>query len=284
MTMIGVLGAPKLLGGLNQFISSSEGQSLGKAAGSSWSSAFMAGIEAFGLGWAIGTWLRNNVKLGDKTLGEWADAGIEHLMGEVQDENEFNTPENTGVIYYEGKRMEVDPNSQVYKTYNPEGYNEWLQKYAKPGVGALYDRSLIPRVEGDIAGQPANNLKPKPESRRNLETFSYYFGSGLNTAYKYDEYNNLSEAWLKYGGQAFGNGGRVTRPTFALIGEKEPETVVPDSKRGAFGNTTQINNITINGVYNIQDPESRRELIGEISRELGNLSTIQKRALGGTGW
>ena len=82
----------------------------------------------------------------------------------------------------------------------------------------------------------------------------------------------------------FGNGGRVTRPTLAIVGEKEPETMVPDSKRGVFGNTTQNINVTINGAYNIESPDSRRSLIEEMSRELANLGVIQKRAVGGAGW
>ena len=82
----------------------------------------------------------------------------------------------------------------------------------------------------------------------------------------------------------FGDGGRVTHPTLAIVGEKEPETIVPDSKRGAFGNTTQNISVTINGAYNIEDPESRRSLVEEMSRELANLGINQKRAVGGAGW
>jgi hypothetical protein len=82
----------------------------------------------------------------------------------------------------------------------------------------------------------------------------------------------------------YGDGGRVTHPTLAIVGEKEPETIVPDSKRGAFGNTTQNISVTINGAYNIEDPESRRSLVEEMSRELANLGINQKRAVGGVGW
>ena len=295
MDALSVIAAPKLLSSmLSAFKTNSDCQSnfasikdylsqeiggSGKDAGMSWSNAFMAGLEAFGLGWAVGTWLRDNVVIGEKTLGEWVDAGLEKLLGEIP-ENEFNTPANTGVIYYEGKRMEVDPNSQVYKTYNPEGYNEWLQKYAIPGGFTADSQALVPRVEGDVAGQPANNLKEKPESRRNLETFSYYYKNGLNTAYKYDENNQLSEAWLKYGGLAFGNGGHVTRPTIALIGEKEPETVVPDSKLNSIGSTTNYITINVEG-YSIKNDEEFTELL---SRKLSELSVRQQRAVGGAGW
>lgn len=82
----------------------------------------------------------------------------------------------------------------------------------------------------------------------------------------------------------FGDGGRVTQPTLAIVGEKEPETIVPDSKRGAFGNTTQTFNITINGTFDMTNPEERRKIIEEFSRELGDLSLTQKGAVGGVGW
>jgi hypothetical protein len=82
----------------------------------------------------------------------------------------------------------------------------------------------------------------------------------------------------------FAEGGRVTRPTIAMIGEREPETIVPDSKRGAFGNTTQNISVTINGAYNIENPESRQSLIEEMSRELASLGINQRRAVGGIGW
>lgn len=285
MTMIGLSGAPKLLGGITDFTGSGEGQSLGQAAGSSWSDAFMAGIKAFkafGLGWAIGSYLRDNIVIGDKTLGEWVEAGAEKLFGEIPDESEFDDASNTGYINYNGKVIKVDPNSQVYKTYNPSGYNEWLQNEATNGE--YYTEHLVPRVEGDVAGKPANNLQARPATKHNTETFRYVQNGAIQTAFKYDEYNQLSEAWKKYGGIAFGDGGRVTKPTFALIGEKEPETIIPDSKLGAVGNTTQNISITINGAFNVEDPESRHALVEEMSRELASLGINQQRAVGGKAW
>jgi hypothetical protein len=91
MTMIGLLGAPKILGGITDFTSSGEGQSLGQAAGTSWSTAFMAGIRAFGLGYAIGTYLRDNITIGDKTLGEWVDQGTEKALDKVADSKLLNS-------------------------------------------------------------------------------------------------------------------------------------------------------------------------------------------------
>jgi hypothetical protein len=278
MTMIGLLGAPKLLGGITDFTGSGEGQSLGQAAGSSWSGAFMAGIKAFGLGWAIGSYLRDNIVIGDKTLGEWAEAGAEKLFGEIPDESEFDDASNTGYINYNGKVIKVDPNSQVYKTYNPSGYNEWLQNEATNGE--YYTEHLVPRVEGDVAGKPANNLQARPATKHNTETFRYVQNGAIQTAFKYDEYNQLSEAWKKYGGIAFGDGGRVTKPTFALIGEKEPETIIPDSKRGDFGTTYNYITVNVDG-YSIKNDAEFTELLSD---KLAQLGITQQRAVGGKAW
>ena len=73
---------------------------------------------------------------------------------------------------------------------------------------------------------------------------------------------------------AFATGGRVTRPTLALIGENEPETVIPDSKRGEFGNTYNIT-VNVNGSGLTTE---------EQARELAELSIAQIRAIGGTGF
>ena len=282
MTMIGLLGAPKLLGGITDFTGSGEGQSLGQAAGTSWSGAFMAGIKAFGLGWAIGSYLRDNIVIGDKTLGEWVEVGAEKLLGEIPDEGEFDDASNTGYINYKGKVMAVNPNSQVYKTYNPSGYADWLQNEATNGE--YYTEHLVPRVEGDVAGQYPQNLKAKPVQKDERETFKYYYNGKLNSAYKRDVYGRLTEEWLKYGGIAFGGGGRVTKPTFALVGEKEPETIIPDSKRGEFGNTynTEVH-IHIDGTGKNAD-EIADEAIEIVSSKLSFLGITQQRAVGGKSW
>lgn len=79
---------------------------------------------------------------------------------------------------------------------------------------------------------------------------------------------------------AYAEGGRVTRPTIALIGEKEPETVVPDSKLNSIGSTTNYITINVEG-YSIKNDEEFTELL---SRKLSELSVRQQRALGGAGW
>lgn len=226
MTMIGVLGAPKLLGGLTNFIGGAEGKEIGKAAGMSWSNAFMAGIEAFGLGWAIGTWLRDHIEFGGKTLGEWVDEGTEKFFGDIPEtEEEFDNSYNTGWINYNGKLMKINPseNPELYAKYNPQAYASWYEKHGR-----------FTRYKGINV--------PEPEM--------------------------------------YGDGGRVTRPTFAIVGEKEPETIIPDSKMNSIGNTTNYITINVEG-YNIKNDEEFTELL---SRKLSELSVRQQRALGGAGW
>lgn len=74
----------------------------------------------------------------------------------------------------------------------------------------------------------------------------------------------------------FANGGRVTKPTYALIGEKEPETVVPDSKLGMLGGVT-ININVEGGISSDYDVE-------RIANKLADLNIFQTRAIGGTGY
>lgn len=266
-TAIGILGAPKLLGGLNNFIGSSEGQSLGQTAGSSWSGAFMAGIKAFGLGWAIGTYLRDNIKIGDKTLGEWIDYKME---GKDEEGNYSSNVFGVKAMIDDYKAANDELDSFTYT--NKYGYTVKGYKYDINGNETEAYKSYLKGQES-LAN---SNINSK-------ETFKYYANGGIQSAFKYDDFGNLSEAWKKYGGQAFAEGGRVTRPTIALVGEKEPETIIPDSKLGALNNTQNIS-ITINGAFNMENPESRHALVEEMSRELAGLGISQRRALGGKSW
>ena len=76
----------------------------------------------------------------------------------------------------------------------------------------------------------------------------------------------------------FGDGGRVTKPTLAIVGEKEPETIVPDSKRNQMGgNTINININVEGGISSDYDVE-------RIAQKLAELSVLQTRAIGGTGF
>jgi hypothetical protein len=263
MTMIGLLGAPKLLGGITDFTSSGEGQSLGQAAGSSWSGAFMAGIRAFGLGYAIGTYLRDNIKIGDKTLGEWVDQAAEEALSGKDEEGNYNTSIFGNIARIKDYNKAMEDKYDVYT--DPYG-----NQYYKTSIGGEDSDAVYRKMERDKS--------------INLETFKYYANGGIQSAYKYDAKGNLSEAWKKYGGIAFGDGGRVTKPTFALIGEKEPETIVPDSKRGEFGNTynTEVH-IHIDGTGKNAD-EIADEAIEIVSTKLSFLGITQQRAVGGKSW
>lgn len=212
MTMIGLMGAPKLLGGITDFTGGEEGQELGKAAGQSWSGAFMAGVKAFGLGWALGTYIRDELveKYGEEKVNDVIGGGAFGVLGLSQ----------------EMKVAQEKANSYTYT-------NKYGQKVTIP---------------------------------------------------MYDENANYTEAYKKVAMQGpplpkFGNGGRVTRPTLAIVGEKEPETMVPDSKRGQFGNTYNIS-INVEG-YSIKNDEEFTELL---SQKLAELSVRQQRAQGGTAW
>ena len=87
MTMIGLMGAPKLLGGITDFTGGEEGQALGKAAGQSWSGAFMAGVKAFGLGWALGTYIRDELveKYGEEKVNDVIGGGAFGVLGLSQE-------------------------------------------------------------------------------------------------------------------------------------------------------------------------------------------------------
>lgn len=76
----------------------------------------------------------------------------------------------------------------------------------------------------------------------------------------------------------FGDGGRVTRPTLAIVGEKEPETIIPDSKLNQIGgNTINININVEGGISSDYDVE-------RIAQKLADLNVLQTRAIGGTGF
>ena len=224
MTMIGLLGAPKLLGGITNFTGGEEGQELAAAAGSSWSGAFMSGIKAFGLGWAIGSYLRDNITIGDKTLGEWVETGAEKVFGEIHDE---------------------DAGEEMFTTIDGR-------------------KALMYDAQGNYTKAYENDQKKRFEQQK-----AAWSNFDIN---EYRRQNGLP---------MFGDGGRVTRPTLAIVGEKEPETIVPDSKRGEFGNKTIIQKVEII----IQGAgKDKYEIAEETSRELAELSVRQQRALGGAGW
>ena len=82
----------------------------------------------------------------------------------------------------------------------------------------------------------------------------------------------------------FGDGGYVTKPTLAVVGEKGNEYIVPEEKMNQNGNTyIEKIEFNINGAFDMGSPEDRERLIEEMSSRLQTLSISQQRALGGVG-
>lgn len=81
----------------------------------------------------------------------------------------------------------------------------------------------------------------------------------------------------------FGTGGRVTQPTLAIVGEKEPETIVPDSKKGQFGNTINVS-VNVSGADLLNAESVGNAITEKLSQALAELSVRQQRAAGGVGW
>ena len=222
MTMIGLLGAPKLLGGITDYIGSEDGKEMGKSAGMSWSNAFMSGIKAFGLGWAIGTHIR------DALVEEYGEEAVNDTLGGA----------GFGVLGVENEAKLAAEKANSYTFTNRYGKETTIPMYDEKGNYT------------DVYKKVAMQGPQLPDSA--------FIGPKL---------------------PKFGNGGRVTQPTLAIVGEKEPETIVPDSKRDEFG-TTNIFNITISGA----DVLNAELIVDKISEALGNLSVRQQRAVGGVGW
>lgn len=87
--------------------------------------------------------------------------------------------------------------------------------------------------------------------------------------------NKTTGTWTSPSGQAFnargsslltlGDGGIVTKPTIAMIGERGPEAVVPLNKVGSSGGG--VTNVTINAV----DSKSFVDMLSQHSNELGTI-------------
>lgn len=104
-------------------------------------------------------------------------------------------------------------------------------------------------------------------------------GDKVNSTTK-NTVGGIAFSYLKGKLPFFGEGGRVTQPTLAIVGEKEPETIVPDSKRGQLGNVTYNVTFNVDG-YSIKDDAS---FIEQMSRKLEELRIKQSRAMGGAAW
>lgn len=248
-TAIGVLGAPKLLGGLNQFMGSTEGQALGKTAGGSWSSAFMAGIEAFGLGYAIGTWLRDNITIGDKTLGEWVDQGTEKVLDKVKDSKILNS--KFGSLTAIGRTVQE--------------YNKAL---AENDYSGRYVTARLPDgTYGEIIGRNKDGTLNEIGRKRGVTV-------------------DWEGSWKNAEHNAIGN--YISSPTLTWAGENEPEYIIPESKMDRIyprnsGIHVDAINVNIDGTGKNAE-EIADEAIEVISTKLDILGIQQQRAVGGKSW
>lgn len=148
------------------------------------------------------------------------------------------------------------------------------------GAGWGVAKALVNKLTGASAGK---------KDEENSYTYTNQYGQKV-TIKKYDMNGGYTDEYIKATTQgprlpAYANGGRVTSPTIALVGEKEPETIIPDSKlRGMGGVHVEQVILNINGTFNANDPIERRQLAEEVSRELRNLEIVNSRAMGGAAW
>ncbi len=295
MTMIGLLSGPKLLGGLTDYIGSSEGESLGKIGGMSWSSAFMAGIKAFGLGWAIGTWLADNITIGDKTLREWVDTAYSKVesQGEKQSKEE-QIKQDYGMFTTTDGRQGIK-----YDVNSTTGLSDFYLDMAEQGK-VVYN-SMAEKVQ---AMQGLKN-RGKDISDFYFSPFmpEYQFDTTDNEAFERQakndiRYGNTNTQGVSYGMPAevlerisrHATGGYVSQPQLSWVAEKEPEYIIPESQMDKVyarnGGNVYVDKVELimNGSFDLGSPEDRRKLIEEMSAELRMLSIKEQRAMGGAGW
>lgn len=261
MTMIGLMGAPKLLGGITDFTGGEEGQALGAAAGNSWSGAFMSGIKAFGLGWAIGSYLRDNVVIGDKTLGEWVDVGTEKAFDAIADNDILNKTQVGSAL----KNLKDEANSDEAETFTTIDGREALLFNADGTLSNAYKMNAekIAEKSTEAWTQYATSKTAEENRKKGWEAFRKY-----NYVGPVQPENN-----------AIGN--YITQPTLTWTAEKEPEYIIPESKMDkVFSREGVTININVSGA----DLVASDTVAQKIAETLANLSIRQQRAVGGTAW
>ena len=144
----------------------------------------------------------------------------------------------------------------------------WNELWQNIG-GAIFDAKEIITGAIDAIIKGIDDLVGKITSLPS-KWYDFWSGFGEYLATDKEERNMIP---------AFGDGGRVTRPTLAIVGEKEPETIVPDSKRDQF----MGGSLTINYYYQGGSGMSDAEIEAQ-ARKLAELSIAQIRAIGGTGF
>ncbi len=253
-SMIGVLAAPKILGGLfgalkgpecsstftsiKELISTEVGSS-GNATGIGFSGAFMAGIKAFGLGYAIGSFLRDNIVIGGKTIGEWVDTGAEKLLGDTEEKaaKEWNV----------GNTITDEKGREIIIFDEKGNFTEAYNKYS------------------------ARKSKENAEGWKNFDL---------------EEYRRQNKLGIYADHNAIGN--YVNTPRLSWVAENEPEYIIPESKMDKVyprdNGTTYNVTINIQGTYDLTNPMQLHRAAELISNELQNMSVSQQRAMGGKAW
>ena len=152
--------------------------------------------------------------------------------------------QNVGSAVFSAKETIVDAFSKAKSSFD-EFKDDWIT-----GMEEIVDK--IDKVKEKIGG-----------------FWDFWYGFGDYLATPKAERNMIP---------AFGDGGRVTKPTLAIVGEKEPETIVPDSKRNQMGGNT------INISINVEGGISSDYDVERIAQKLAELNVLQTRAIGGTGF
>lgn len=185
---------------------------------------------------------------------------------------------------------------KIWESTLPGRIGSWISDYEETNRQAAY-------VNNDAAADYTyKEIQDDPELRRVLAAREQYFidkaemsdaeirqwlhsGSptdplswynGLTTAERmalYAERNDVK------GIPRFAEGGIVTRPTLALIGEKGPEEVRPLGANGSGGITLQFGDIYVNGTEN-----AGQDVVRKIDEALRIYQLQQKRGIGGVAW
>ena len=120
--------------------------------------------------------------------------------------------------------------------------------------------------------------------KKKYDDFKDSWGVGADTIKESSQktVGGIAFNYLKSKLPGFAEGGRVTQPTIAMIGEREPETIIPDSKLGAVGSTYNVT-VNIDGTGKNAE-EIADEAVEVLSRKFSFLGIQQQRAVGGRGW
>ena len=247
--------------GIKDYMTTEIGGS-GKDAGISWSTAFMAGIKAFGLGWAIGTYIRQSI--GEEEV----DTFVEENSPAIQFQQAVKAAQDKA----------DEENTVTYVNENGKTVN--ARKY-DPETG----EKTRAYIEYELAKQREMNAKVKAAQDRYL---------GIDNTKDYTNTQNVSygmpQSILDMINNRYAIGGYVNEPQVAVVGESEPEYIIPESKMDDVYSRNSGNvyvekvEFNITGAFDMGSPEDRERLIEEMSSRMQTLSIAQQRALGGAGW